>query len=126
MKKILLLLCIASSFLACDISGEKDEIKAGEKWKLIETRVSMGGPAEYVPAETEEYIEFLTDSKVRKSNGWCGEGRETIVTYSEDGTIHTNCNNSGTRIFKFEGGFLILRNPNCIEACDYKYARVGK
>ena len=124
MKKILILLCTVSLFLACNISGDKDSIEADEKWKLIETRVSIGGAAEYSPAEYEEFIEFLADTKVRKSNGWCGEGSPTEVEYSEEGTIFTNCNGSGTVVFKIEGDHLILRGSNCIEACDYKYKRV--
>lgn len=125
MKKVILPLVVILSILVSGCFSPTEDSLFESRWKLVETRVSIGGPAEYVPAETEEYIEFLTDSKVRKSNGWCGEGTETVVSYSEDGTIHTNCNNSGTMLFEREGEFLILRNPSCIEACDYKYERVG-
>lgn len=125
MKKIFILFCTTTIFLACNISGEKEGIEKGETWKLIESRVSIGGPAEYSPVDHEEFIEFLSDSKVRKSNGWCGEGSPTEVRYSENGTIFTNCNGSGTIVFKKEGDHLILRSPNCIEACDYKYEKVA-
>ncbi len=124
MKKILLLLFTASIFSACNtIDGDK--VVEGNTWKLIETRLSIGGPAEYVPADRDETIEFIANSKVRNNNGWCGEGSETVVDYSENGTIHTNCNGSGSLVFEIKDGFLILRNPDCIEACDYKYEKVG-
>lgn len=125
MKKaiILIVLVINIIFTGCFSASEDSLIES--RWKLVETRLSIGGPAEYVPAETEEYIEFLADSKVRKSNGWCGEGTQTEISYSADGVINTNCNNSGTVLFEIDGDHLILRNPNCIEACDYKYKRVS-
>ncbi len=125
MKKLLLLICTTTLFFACNISGEKDRNEGVEIWKLVETKVSIGGPAKYVPADREEFIEFLPDSKVRNSNGWCGEGSETEVTYSEDGIINTNCQGSGSLVFEMKDDFLIIRNPACIEACDYKYEKVA-
>ncbi len=110
-------------FTGCFSASEENSL-VESRWKLIETRVSIGGPAEYVPADRVEFIEFLADSKVQNSAGWCGEGSETVVSYSIDGTIKTNCNGSGTMLFEMEGEFLILRNPSCIEACDYKYEKV--
>lgn len=125
MKKILLLLFTATIFYACNsIDGDKTE--EGNTWELVETRVSIGGPAEFVPADRDETIEFLANSRVRNSNGWCGEGSETTVNYSEDGIINTSCNGSGSLVFEIIDGYLIIRNPACIEACDYKYERVEK
>ena len=126
MKKAILPFVFILSILVSGCFSASEDSLVESRWKLVETRVSIGGPAEYVPAEAEEYIEFLNDSKVRKSNGWCGEGTQTEVSYSEDGTILTNCNNSGAMLFEMDGDHLILRNPNCIEACDYKYEQVKK
>ncbi len=126
MKKAIFLITIILCILLAGCFSANEDSLIESRWKLVETRVSIGGPAEYVPAETEEYIEFLSDSQVRKSNGWCGEGRATTVSYSQEGTIQTNCNNSGTMLFEKNGEFLILRNPSCIEACDYKYEQVIK
>lgn len=126
MKKAIIPIVLFLNILVSGCFSATEDSFLESRWKLVETRVSIGGPAEYVPTETEEYIEFLADSKVRKSNGWCGEGIQTEVSYSEDGTINTNCNNSGKMVFERDGEFLILRNPNCIEACDYKYQQVKK
>lgn len=124
MKKGILsvVLLLSVLFTGCFSANEENSL-VESRWKLIETRVSIGGPAEYVPVDRVEFIEFLADSKVRNSAGWCGEGSVTVVGYS-DGTIQTNCNGSGTMLFEIDGEFLILRNPACIEACDYKYERV--
>lgn len=127
MKKGILPIVFILSILVSGCFTAKEENSVVEsRWQLIETRVSIGGPAEYVPADKEEIIEFLADSRVRNSNGWCGEGSETVVSYSEDGTINTNCNGSGMLLFEIIDDYLILRNPSCIEACDYKYERVEK
>ena len=122
-KKLIIMPLLSILFTGCFSANEENSL-VESRWKLIETRVSIGGPAEYVPADHEEFIEFLSDSKVRNSNGWCGEGSETVVGYSDDGTIQTNCIGTGTILFTKEGEFLILRNPACIEACDYKYEKV--
>ena len=126
MKKSIFPIVMVLSILLSGCFSANEDLLVESRWKLVETRVSIGGPAEYVPVETEDYIEFLADSKVRKSNGWCGEGNETIVSYSNDGVINSNCEGSGTLVFELEDDFLIVRNPSCIEACDYKYEKVGK
>ncbi|QED37721.1 hypothetical protein FK178_08290 [Antarcticibacterium arcticum] len=124
MRKIILC-CVAAFMLSSCESLESDKVKEGSSWKLIEKKVSIGGPAEFTPVSESEYIQFLSNSEVIKSNGWCGEGRERTVIYSKDGTILTNCNGSGKLLFTIEKDIMIIRNPACIEACDYKYKKVS-
>lgn len=124
MKKTILLFIATAVLSACGSSnGEK--IVEGNTWKLIETRVSIGGPAEFTPVTNTEFIQFLSNSEVIKSNGWCGEGRERTVIYSEEGIIYTNCNGSGELLFEIKEDIMIVRNPACIEACEYKYKKVA-
>jgi len=124
MKKNYLIFIATALSIACGSSNE-EKIVEGNTWKLIETKVSIGGPAEFTPVSNTEYIQFLSNSEVIKSNGWCGEGRERTVIYSEDGTIYTNCNGAGELLFEIQEDIMIVRNPACIEACEYKYKKVA-
>ena len=124
MKKTILLFIATVVLSACGSSNE-EKIVEGNTWKLIETKVSIGGPAEFTPVTNTEYIQFLSNSEVIKSNGWWGEGRERTVIYSEDGIIYTNCNGSADLLFEINDDIMIVRNPACIEACEYKYKKVA-
>lgn len=122
-KSFLYLIALNILFVGCN-STEKEGITEGSIWKLIETRVSPGGQVEFTPTNEVEFIEFQKNNEVRKNSGWCGDGSSNVVSYDEDGTIFTNCNISGTLNFEITGDIMIIKNPACIEACDYKYERV--
>ncbi|CAM4242236.1 hypothetical protein [Gillisia limnaea] len=126
MKK-LVLTCLLTAFIAfsgCN-SAEENLPAEGIAWELVETKVSIGGLTEFTPTDKIESIEFLSNNKVRNTNGWCGEGSPQIAEYAE-GVITTNCNRTGKLNFKIDGTIMIVSNPACIEGCDYKYQKVKK
>ena len=125
-KGILSIFVILSMVVSGCFSANEEDSVVESRWKLIETRISPGGHVEFTPTDKEEIIEFLPNFKVRNSNGWCGGGSNDTVSYSEDGVIHTNCNGDSKILFEISGDIMIARGSTCIEACDYKYERVGK
>lgn len=86
MRKMFPCFIALSLFFAGCMSTENKDISEGNRWKLIETRVSPGGHVEFTPTDEVEYIEFK-NNEVWKENGWCGEGSPEVVKYDEDGTI---------------------------------------
>ncbi|CAN5332428.1 hypothetical protein BH23BAC2_BH23BAC2_27460 [soil metagenome] len=121
MKKIVLFSILCFLFFSCISTGDENIVE-GNTWKLIETRVSIGGAAEFTPTKDYEIIQFLPNNRVWKSNGWCGEEEAGTINY-ENNTFQTNCEQSDKLLFEIEGDIMIVRNPSCIEACDYKYQR---
>ncbi len=124
MKRAVLagLFAVLFTVTACNTVGESS-LEVNSRWELVESKVSIGGPAQFTPTDQVEFVEILSSNEIRNTNGWCGEGEPTTAPYAS-GVININCNMNSVLNFSIDDDIMIISNPACIEGCEYKYRRV--
>lgn len=113
-----IILAFLSASCSVDIDDTQEVLST---WRLIETRISEGGEASFVPTEIDEVITFYTNSKIMRNTAWCTDSDNFFADYSLDGEIFTSCSATASLNFVIDGDIMILSNPSCIEVCEYKY-----
>jgi hypothetical protein len=111
--------------LACTKSSDtsnKVNVSLIGKWKLTEYLIDPGnGSVTWKPAETDEYIEFTSDSTILNSSPTTGD----IVRFSlpNDSTIlFIYLTYNITHYYNIQGNELTITG-GCIEHCGSKYIK---
>ena len=105
------------------------------KWKLVEARISDGGPMYPVIVKDGDEYKFsengvFTSTIYPECSGgnFKAQEEELTLNYDCDGFNNRHENEEGAITFKmtFESGYLILIPTSviCIEGCSYKYKRL--
>lgn len=126
MKKLLLLL-LAFNFLACDKDDSLNTSEITGVWKLSETYMSPGGPAEWEATNIDKRISFMPDGTFYSNYDLCNLIPQNVPSegnYSlENGEIMVeNCSN----IIRFELDNRTLQLEYlCIEPCLERYVKIA-
>ena len=127
MKKYIfaLVLLISVFSVSCSIEEPQKNPDLISKWELTEILYNDGSRSVYKPADYSETIEFLVDSKVKRSTSWCPEANVNLAEYSsEENQIIAGCGENALTLKYAVKGDLLFIYPNCVEECALKYRRI--
>lgn len=127
MKNLTIALTLFCSILlsSCSIQEPQRDPDLVSKWELMEELINDGSKSIFKPAERTETVEFLLDSRIKRSTSWCAEAQVNVAEYStEDKSITVGCGETPLTLrYAIKGDFLFIY-PNCFEACALKYRRI--
>ncbi|WP_298516469.1 hypothetical protein [uncultured Kordia sp.] len=136
MKKLLLLLVIATLFISCNTNDDapiSQEVSLLGNWRLVEYLADPGdGSGEYIAITSDKTLTFNSNGEITSNYSLCNmlvivDPEPSSGTYSTTtGIIDVpNCPNASPLAIRFETsneGNLIIYYP-CIEGCSEKYIK---
>lgn len=127
MKKLLIILFIASGLISCKSNGDTVGNALTGTYKLSETLIDIGdGSGTYNKVKSDKTIEFHKDGTVTSNGELCFMRTETknpssgTYSISEKTITADNCEKLS---FTLEGKTLTINYP-CIEPCGAKFKKI--
>lgn len=127
MKKSFFALLLLTLFIttACSVEEPQRDPELVSKWELTETLQNDGSQSIFKPADRTETVEFLVDSKIKRSTSWCPEANVNVAEYSTaENKILIGCGEEALSMRYTIKGDLLFIYPNCVEECALKYRRI--